>query len=182
MSEPLFSGSWYRVAALKPRLRAQARIQRHRYRGETWYILQDVVSGQVHRFSPAGCVVIGLLDGRRTVQEIWEAALDVLGDEAPTQDELLRLLGQLHGAEVLQCDVTPDTAELFQRHARRQRSKLLGQMMSPLWWRIPLGDPDRLLTRLLPWVRPLFGPFGAVVWVLVVGAALVLTGVHWQDL
>lgn len=182
MSEALFSGSWYRVAALKPRLRAQARIQRHRYRGETWYILQDFVSGQVHRFSPAGCVVIGLMDGRHTVQEIWEAALDQLGDEAPTQDEMIRLLGQLHGAEVLQSDVTPDTAELFQRHERRQRSKLLGQMMSPLWWRIPLFDPDRFLTRLLPWVRPLLGVGGAVLWLVVVAAALVLAAVHWQDL
>jgi putative peptide zinc metalloprotease protein len=182
MSEPLFSGSWYRVASLKPRLRGQARIGRHRYRGETWYVLHDAVSGQVHRFSAAGCLVIGMMDGRRTVQEIWESALDTLGDDAPTQEEMIRLLGQLHGAEVLQCDVSPDTAELFQRHERRQRSKLLGQLMSPMWWRVPLLDPDRLLTRLLPWARPLFGPLGALLWLPVVGAGVVLAGVHWSEL
>jgi putative peptide zinc metalloprotease protein len=182
MSEPLFSGSWYRVAGLKPRLRGHARVRRHRYRGETWYVLQDLASGQVHRFSSAGCMVIGMMDGRRTVQEIWESALDTLGDDAPTQDEMIRLLGQLHGAEVLQCDVSPDTAELFQRHERRQRAKLLGQIMSPMWWRVPLVDPDRFLARLLPWVRPLFGPLGAVLWVPVVAAGLVLAGVHWTSL
>jgi len=182
MSEPLFSGSWYRVAGLKPRLRGHARIRRHRYRGDTWYVLHDLASGQVHRFSPAGCLVIGMMDGRRTVQEIWETALDQLGDDAPTQDEMIRLLGQLHGAEVLQCDVSPDTEELFRRHERRQRSKLLGQLMSPMWWRVPLLDPDRFLARLLPWVRPLFGPLGLLLWVPVVAGGVILAGVHWTEL
>jgi putative peptide zinc metalloprotease protein len=182
MSEPLFSGSWYRVAELKPRLRSHARIRRHRYRGETWYVVHDLASGQVHRFSAEGCLVIGMMDGRRTVQAIWEAALDRLGDDAPTQDEMIRLLGQLHGAEVLQCDVSPDTAELFQRHEKRQRSKLLGQIMSPMWWRVPLVDPDRFLAALLPWVRPLFGPLGAMLWLPVVLGGAVLAGVHWDAL
>jgi len=182
MMESLFSSAWYRVADLKPRLRGHARIHRHRYRGEMWYALQDMASGRVHRFAPSSYLVIGLMDGRRTVEEIWAAALARLGDDAPTQDEMIQLLSQLHDADVLQCDVPTDIVELFQRHERGKRGKLLSQLMSPLWWRIPLVDPEWLLSRLLPWVRPLFGVTGIALWATVVGVAFVLAATHWADL
>lgn len=180
--ESLFSASWYRVADLKPRIPSHAKIHRHRYRGEPWYVLQDEASGRAHRFTPGSYLVIGLMDGRRTVQEIWDTALARLGDDAPTQDEMIQLLGQLHGADILQCDVPPDIAEMFQRHERQQQTKLLGQLMSPLWWRIPLVDPERFLGWLLPLARPLLGLAGACLWAVVVGLALLLASVHWADL
>src|SRR5262245_29490471 len=121
MAGPVFSASWYRVAALAPRLRGQAKIHRHQYRGETWYVMQDLASDRVHRFSKAGYVVIGLMDGQRTVQEIWDIATERLGDDAPTQDEMIHLLSQLQAADVLQCEVSPDTAELLRRYESRQR-------------------------------------------------------------
>lgn len=180
--ESLFSASWYRVAELKPRLRSHARIHRHRYRGETWYVLQDLASGRSHRFSPASYLVIGLMDGRRTVEEIWRIALERLQDDAPTQDELTQLLTQLHAADVLQCDVSPDAAEVLERHEKQQRRKLFGQLASPLWWRVPLVDPERFLSALLPWVRPALSLPGLIVWLTTVGAAVVLTALYWNDL
>src|SRR5690349_617409 len=99
MAGPLVSNSWYRVAALKPRLRSHARLHRHRYRGELWYLLQDPASGRVHRFTPAARTLIAAMDGRRTVEEIWELANRRLGERSPTQDQLIQLLGQLHGAD-----------------------------------------------------------------------------------
>jgi putative peptide zinc metalloprotease protein len=180
--DSLFSASWYRVADLKPRLRSHARIHRHLYRGETWYVLQDLASGRSHRFSPTSYLVIGLMDGQRTVEELWRIALDRLKDDAPTQDEMIQLLTQLHGADVLQCDVSPDAAEVLQRHQKQERRKLLGQLASPLWWRLPLFDPERILSALLPWIRPALSLPGAILWGLTVGAALLLTAVHWTDL
>ena len=121
MPEPLFSASWYRVAELRPRLRGHARIHRHVYRGEPWYVLEDVANQRVHRYRPAAHAVIGLMDGERRVHDIWETAAETLGDDAPTQDEMIRLLAQLHAADVLQCDVPPDTAELLERYEKRER-------------------------------------------------------------
>src|SRR6185369_8885666 len=100
MSGPLISSSWSRVSGIKPRLRAHARLHRHRYRGEVWYLLQDPASGRVHRFSPAARTVISALDGQRTVDEVWALAGKHLGENAPTQDEVIQLLGQLHAADL----------------------------------------------------------------------------------
>ena len=85
MTRSLWSSSWYRVAELTPRLRSHARIHRHLYRGRTWYVLQDRSTERFHRFSTQAYMVIGLMDGRRSVQAIWEAASERLGDDAPTQ-------------------------------------------------------------------------------------------------
>lgn len=182
MSTDLHSTSWYRVAELRPRLRSHVRIHRHHYRGELWYVLEDRVSRRMHRFNAVSHYVIGLMDGRRTVQEIWDSATTKFGDDAPTQDEMIRLLGQLHVAEVLQSEVTPDVAELLRR-AQRGRSRIwLQYLLSPLSIRIPLYDPDRLLERWLPWYRPLFGWAGAIVWCTVVGLAMFTTAAHWTEL
>ena len=78
MSASLFSPAWYRVSELVPRLRSHAKIHRLRYRGGIWYILQDRVSGGFHRFSPAANELIGLMNGRRTLAEIWAIAADRL--------------------------------------------------------------------------------------------------------
>lgn len=182
MAETLFSSSWYRVATLKPRLRSHAEIHRHRYRGQLWYVLQDHASQRYHRFYPAAYYFLGLMDGRRTVQEVWDMASTHLGDDAPTQDEVIRLLTQLHAVDVLQCDVPPDTAELLLRFDRQRRYKWQSQLMSPLFWSFPLFDPERVLERFLPYVRPFFGPLGALLWIFVVGTALIQAAIHWPDL
>ena len=182
MSDGLFSPSWYRVAGLKPRIRAHAQIHRHVYRGKVWFVLQDHAAGRSHRFSPAAHHFVGLMDGRRTVQELWEATSRRLGDEAPTQEEVIRLLGQLHAADALLCDVPPDSMEVFRRYQRHQRLEWRRRLWTPLALRFPLIDPDRFLERTLPYVQPLFGWIGALVWLAVVGTGAVLAASHWTDL
>src|SRR5262244_848963 len=165
-TRPLFSPSWYRVAGLRPRLRAHAEIHRQQFRGGTWYVLEDRVGERYHRFSPSAYQVIGLMDGRRTVQELWDIACDRLGDRAPTQGELIVLLSQLHAADVLQTDRPPDLAELVERAQRHRRQRVKSQLLSFLSWRLPLLDPERLLQRMKPVVRLLAGWPGALLWLV----------------
>jgi len=178
----LLSPAWYRVAELRPRLRSHARIHRHIYRGARWYVLEDRISRRTHRFNPPAHYVIGLMDGRRSLQQIWNAAVERFGDEAPTQDETIRLFGQLHAADLVQCEVAPDVEELLRRAHRASRRSLLAKLMAPLAVRIPLFDPDRLLERWAPWFRPLCGPAGALLWLAVVGWAGVAAIQHWSEL
>ena len=182
MSDSFFSPSWYRVAELKPRLRSHAQLHRHEYRGRVWYILQDLAGGKSHRFSPAAWRFIGLMDGRLTVQELWDAVSRDSGDDAPTQDEVIRLLGQLHAADALICDVMPDSEELFRRFGKHERMKLKQRLWTPLAVRFPLFDPEQFLERSYPGVRFLFSWFGAVLWLAVVGTGAVMAASHWGDL
>ncbi|HEX4997068.1 MAG TPA: hypothetical protein VFY29_02515 [Terriglobia bacterium] len=181
MAKAVFSASWYRVRSLKPRLRSHAHIHRHQYRGETWHVLQELSMERFFRFSPAAYGVIGLMDGQKTVEQIWNAACEQPGD-APTQDEMIEILSQLYRADVLQCDVSPDAAEILSRHQEQKRKRWQNQLMSVFSWRFPLIDPERFLRFMLPVVRPLFGWFGALLWLAVVIPAAILFASHWTDL
>ncbi len=180
--ESVFSPSWYRVADLKPRLRGHAHIRRHDYRGEVWYVLQDHSSGRYYRFTPEVYQVIGQMDGVRKVQELWENAAGRLGDDAPTQGEMIQLLSNLHSADVLLCDVPPDSVELLRRADRVQRARWTQNLRSPMAMRFPLVDPERFLARTIGWFRPFLTVYGALLWLSVVGTAAVLVGMHWSEL
>jgi len=182
MTEDLFSPSWYRVAGLRPGIRRHVLFHRHHYRGQLWYVLQDPSSGRCHRLTPTAYRLAGLMDGRRTAQEIWETACEQLGDDGPTQGETIRLLGLLHTADVLRCDVSPDTAELFRRTQRRQQVEWWRRYLNPLALRQPLVDPAEFLERWVHLVRPLFSRLGAAAWCGVVGLALLLAAGHWSEL
>ncbi len=182
MAEPLFSPSWYRVARLRPRLRGHVHVHRHEYRGEIWYVLQDHSKGRYYRFSPVAYQLIGQMDGARSVQALWERANERFGDEGPSQQEVIRLLSQLHAADVLQSDVPPDTAELLERSRKIETAKRRMNFRSPMALRFPLLDPDRFLSRTAFLVRPLFSVWGAALWLATVAAAVVLGVSHWPEL
>lgn len=179
---PLLSNVWYRVAGLRPRLRAHARLHRHRYRGELWYLLQDPASGRVHRFTPAARLILATMNGRRSVDELWRIAQRHLGEDAPSQDDVIQLLGQLHASDLLHTDVPPDALELFERGERQAAQKRRRSWMNPMAVRIPLVDPGAFLDRHLALWRTLWGPFGAVLWLLVVVPALILVPAQWPEL
>jgi putative peptide zinc metalloprotease protein len=180
--EPLQSPLWYRVADLRPKLAVRARLHRHRYRGEVWYLLQDLASGKVHRFTPAARIVIAAMDGVRSVRELWDLASRRLGKEAPTQDELIQLLGQLHGADLLTTDVPPDALELFDRGERENRTKRRRSWTNPMALRIPLWNPGSFLDQHTAWWQHIWGRAGAILWLLLVLPALLLVPAHWPEL
>ncbi len=182
MAGPFLSASWYRVAALRPQLRAHARIQRQRFRGQAWYVLHDSAAGKLHRFSPAAYRVIQLMDGERTLAAIWDEVAAAAGAAAPTQDEVIRLLAQLHAGDLLQADLPPDVEELAERGRKQKRQKLWQSFINPMSIRTPLWDPDHFLNCSWPLLKGLFGPFGLALWLLVVLPALLLAGLHWQEL
>jgi len=177
----LFSSQWYRVAGLHPRLRAHVQVSRHVYRGQVWYLLQDQSSGRNHRVDEAAFHLIGRMDGRRSTDEIWHALLGQLGERTPTQDEAIELLCQLSDHELLQCEITPDVAELFRRRFRNARKRRLG-MINPLSFRVPVFDPDALLTRLAPLGRMTFTPGMLVLWLAFVFVAILSAASHWREI
>jgi len=182
MPEALFSPHWYRVRSLRPRLPAQVRIHRHSIRGQIWWVLHDPLSRRDFRFSTAAYHALARMDGQLTVKEIWDQVNSELGDDAPTQDGLIRLLGQLHAADLLQCEVAPDTRELFRRQEEHRQRQWRQWLRNPLSPRIPLFNPEGLLDRLRPWVLPCLGRTGLLVWLVCVAAAAVLAVGHWKEL
>jgi len=165
---PTFSESWYRVQALKPRLRSGAQISRQFYRGDRWYVVRDPAGNQYHRLSDPAYRFVGLLDGRRTIEEAWDLVGGQLADDAPTQPEVIQILSQLYAANLLETDVPPDATILLRRHKDQVKRKMQGRLMNVLFPRLPIWDPDAFLKRWMPLAKIGFSWFGALVWLAVV--------------
>lgn len=167
---------------MRPRLRTQARISRHLYRGERWHVLQDLGSGRFLRLNPAAYRLVVLMDGVRTLDEIWQQICAQEGDQAPSQDEVLKLLTQLNNANVLISDRRPDVVELQKRGGETRRQKLKQYIANPLSLKLPILDPDHFFAALLGRIPASFWPafmwfWGGLLLVSMAGAAY-----HWDEL
>lgn len=182
MERSYFSSSWYRVENLRLKLRDHVRLHRTLYRKQIWYVLQDRTSGRFHRFPPETYFIISLMDGRHTVQDVWDIACDQLHDKVLTQDEIIRLLAQLHQADVLSGEIPPDIDELADRGKKQQTRKMLMNFMNPLAIRFGILDPNEFLDATSYLVRPFLSRFGALLYLALVVYAGVLAAMNWEPL
>jgi putative peptide zinc metalloprotease protein len=178
MRESLFSPHWYRLAERHPHLRADVTLQRQKVRDQSWYLLIDPASGRHHRINQQAYNFAGRCDGRRSVQEVWEGLLEQLRDDAPTQDEVIRMLAQLEDQGLLVYDAAPDSATLERRHGEHARRGFI----NPFALRIPLGDPSAWLRRLDGLAAMLFRPAGLALWIGAVLIALAAAASNWTAL
>jgi putative peptide zinc metalloprotease protein len=174
IERPTFHEAWYRVAELKTRLLSSVRVSRQSYRGQLWYVLENVANNTYSRLDKDAYTFVGLLDGRRTVAEAWRISNERLGDGAPTQGEAIQILGQLYAGGLLYADLPPDAQMLFKRHQSRVRREVRGQLMSLLYLRVPLLNPDPTLERWVGLMGLAFTWPGLVLWL-----ALAATGLYF---
>src|SRR4030042_4080824 len=164
VDRPTFHESWYRVAQLRPRLLSSVQVYRQHFRGQMWYVLENPSSNAFSRISSDAYHFIGLLDGKRTVADVWKISNEKFGDNAPTQPEVIQLLGNLYCSNLLYAALPPDTESLFNRYHTRIKRQIQGLFSNLLFIHIPLLDPDHILNRWIGIFGCLFGWFGFLIW------------------
>lgn len=182
VDRPTFSESWYRVSELKPQLLNAVKVHRQHFRGLRWYVLQDPASNQFFRLSDAAYHFVAMLDGRLTVSRVWQNCMERYGDAAPTQGEVINLLGQLHASNLLYGNLAPDAEALFKRHKDRKWREVRGFLSNLFFIRIPLWDPDRFLNRWIGVFGRMFSGYGFLLWIGIIGAGLWAIGGHAEEL
>ncbi len=170
MTESLVSGSWFRVAELRPSLVPGLRLVRHEVRGQAWQVLQEPSGGRQVRLNAPAWDLAGRFDGRDTMGAIWARVLQLRGAAALMQDEALALLAQLFRAGMVQFDAAPHLSLLFARRAQEGEQRRKG-WVNPLFLRTRLADPTHLLDRLAPVGRVVFSPAAGLLWLVVVAWA-----------
>jgi putative peptide zinc metalloprotease protein len=179
---PTFHESWYRVINLKPRLLSSVRIYRQNFRHQLWYVLENPSNNEFSRLSSQAYKFVALLDGQRTVGEVWRICNEQMGDEAITQGEVIRLLGQLYVANLLYAELPPDTQSLLTRYQIRIRRKFQGFFSNLLFVRIPLLDPNHFLDRWFSIIGKAFTIKGLVVWLVLITTGLSFVIANFREL
>jgi putative peptide zinc metalloprotease protein len=172
VERPTFHESWYRVSNLRPRLLSSVHVYRQHFRRQRWYVLENSSNNKFSRISDSAYNFIGMLDGKRTIGELWQICNDKLGDNAPTQGEVIQILGQLYCSNLLYAEIASDTASLFNRYEMRLKRQVQGYLSNLLFIRIPLFDPDPFLQRWVSVIGKVFSLVGFLIWSIAVAAGL----------
>src|SRR5829696_2848063 len=115
-----FSESWHRIANHRMALRPHVQLQRQFFRGERFYVLEDPFNNQFFRLHPAAYEFVARLRLDRSVESVWDACVQANPEEAPGQEDVLRLLAQLNSSNLLQSHLPPDSEKMFDRYRKRR--------------------------------------------------------------
>ncbi len=182
MNDGLTSPHWYRVAGLRLRLHDQVQIHRHDYRGLIWYLLENTTTGRSHRFNPAAYQFIGLMDGKNSMQQIFDQISEQLDEYAPGQEEVIDLVSKLYEADLLKSEVLADIEELFERQVRQKKVKLKQRFANPIALRFPLWDPEDFLNRHAAKANWIFNKWVAFLWLGLVGFSCLQVAQNWLQI
>jgi len=183
MSDSLISSEqiWSHICEIRPQLRQHVRVHVHVYRGERWFLLQDELSGDHLRLNARAYALVGRLDAKCSLQTIYEHLVE---NELPdfSVDEAVDIIGRLQALDAISNVLNKSTLELFKQYREARRSVRIHKLISPLFIRIPLFNPNQILERITPWFKVFFGAYGLALWLMVVLPAVVLSLQHWDDL
>ena len=169
MTAQTFSESWHRIAEARIGLLPSVQVQRQRFGGADWYVLQDRFTQRFFRLTPQAWRFVSRLSPRRTVDQAWRESLEMFPADAPSQHEVIQLLGQLHQSNLLYFRSEPDSVEIFDRYRQFKQRELYGKLLGFLYLRIPILNPNDWLNTIMPLIRAMVSVPAALIWLVVVG-------------
>ena len=166
MATTIFSDSWFRVSSLRVALLPSVEVGTQQFRGRTWYVLQDPYTQRYFRASVQACRFIQSLKPDKTVEEVWEEYVNNQPHDAPSREEVIQLLSQLHTSNLLYSVQQSDNEAIVKRYKTQKNKELMGKLASFLFIRIPLFNPEPLLNRIRPIYMAFTGWTAFAVWAL----------------
>ena len=138
---------------LRVRLRPDLVVRPQFYEGMTHYVVKDPIGLKYYRFKAEEYFLLQQLDGKSTLLEVKKAFERKYRPQTITVDDLVRFCSQLHEAGVAQID-TPEQTEVFVKRRRKKIwKKVRGAAANILYIKIPIIDPERLLTWMYPYFK-----------------------------
>lgn len=171
----IFSDSWFRVAHLRVALLPSVEVKTHQFRGRDWHVLQDPYTQRFFRTSEQACRFIRSLRLDRSVEDSWEEFVNAHPKDAPSREEVIQLLSQLHASNLLYSMEQSDNEAIVRRYKTQKSKELRAKLAAFLFIRVPLFNPNALLDRVHGLVMAMTGWTAFWIWcVTLVGGAWAL--------
>lgn len=166
---------------LRLRLRADLEITPQIYEGRTYYVVKDPIGLQYWRFREQEYFILQLLDGRTTLDDAQKRYEKRFRPERITLEELEGFAQQVMGAGLARNDSPQLGKQLLERRGKRRRREWMQRFMNILAIKVPVFDPETLLTKMLRYTKWIFTRTFAALSVLVILAALFLVLTHFEQ-
>jgi putative peptide zinc metalloprotease protein len=165
---------------LKVKLRPDLIVQPQFYEGMTHYVIKDPIALKYFRFKVEEYFLLQQFDGKQPLQDVKRAFERKYRPQTITVDDLLRFASQLHEAGIAQID-SPDQAQaLVRRHKKNQWKKIWQFFANILYIKIPVVDPEKMLSGMYPYFRWIYTSWFIAFSVGMMLAALTLVASQYQ--
>jgi putative peptide zinc metalloprotease protein len=165
---------------LRIRIRADLGIEAQRYEGRTYYVVKDPVSMRYYRLKDHEYFLVRYMDGKNTLDDAQKAYEMRYRPDRLKLEELEGFAQQLLTAGLAHNESPKSGKQLYDRRKKRLRSEWMQTLTNILYIKIPVFDPDRLLTRMVKYFRFIFTMPFFLLSVGVMVAALMLVGTHFE--
>ena len=131
------------------------------------YMVEDEVTGRFFRIGMAQYTFLTMLDGRRTVSTALMKSATLLREHAIDESEAAGLCKWAIESGLVESE-TGNSAARRAEQQDMQRKRQLVSYLNPMMIRIPLFNPDPLVTTLSRYFNALISPVGLLIWLAVV--------------
>jgi putative peptide zinc metalloprotease protein len=165
---------------VKVRIRGDLAIAPQKYEGRTYYVVKDPVSLRYYRFKEHEHFVIQLMDGTTTLDEAQKEFERKYRPERMKLEDLEAFAQQLINAGLAQNESPQAGKLLFDQRKKRRRQEWLQALTNILYIKIPVFDPDKLLGRMVPYLRWVFTSTFLIASVAFILSAVFWVLLHWE--
>ncbi|GAC1474843.1 MAG: hemolysin D [Isosphaeraceae bacterium] len=166
---------------LRVKLRPDLIVQPQFYEGMTHYVVKDPIALKYFRFKIEEYFLLQQFDGKNNLQDVKRAFERKYRPQTISIEDLTRFTAQLHEAGIAQID-SPDQAKALIRRRRKNRWKKVWQFLANiLYIKIPIIDPEKLLTGMYPYFRWVYSSYFTTFAVGMMLAALTLVASQWNE-
>lgn len=141
---------------IKVRRRPDLTIKDVRYGGQTYYVVKDPISLRYYRFREEELFLLNQFDGKNTLDDIRHEFVEHFRPQRISVQDLEKFTGQLLQSGIATTDTPMLGQRLYERYRKQKLQKIKQFALNILYIKLPVFDPERLLTRLLPHTRFLF--------------------------
>ncbi len=147
------------------RLKVRPDLQHYeqKYEGKLYHVVKDPVCLRYYRFNRQEYYVFQMFDGEHTMEETREAFEEEFKPQRLEHQDLESFARQLVTAGLVQHEQAGAGKQLFHRRAKQRRMKRFASFTNILYLKIPVFDPDRILTWMFKYLWWIFtAPFFAL--------------------
>lgn len=170
----------YELGQATLRLRTDLKFTLQQDKSSNWFLVEDESRGNFFRIGVTEYAFLSLLDGRRTLDEALAklASLSCCDDLSDSQAaSLARWVVESGLAETA---TSNSFDKILHRRQQVETSKSL-QRLNPIAIRIPLFNPDAILTRIYGMTRFAFGFPTLLIWCIVCALGMITLAMIWDD-
>jgi len=169
-----------RRKAVRLRVRPDLQVFEQKYEGKTYHVVKDPVCLRYYRFNKQEYFVFRLFDGEHTLEQVRDRFEEEFKPHRLEYHDLESFARQLVMAGLVQHEAPGTGAHLFERRARHRRLRRLMTLTNILYIKIPVFDPDRILTWLYRYTWWIFTRFFFALSVAFILTALVFVLLHFD--